>query len=82
MGITLLHATAIVVPVVAGYILNYVGYQVPFFIACLAAIATVVLTYKIDPLAQRTAARVAYDEARAVVDGEPRGEAETGPSAR
>ena len=34
MGVTLLHATAIVVPVAAGMILNYVGYQVPFFIGC------------------------------------------------
>jgi predicted MFS family arabinose efflux permease len=64
MGITLLHATAIVVPVVAGYILNYVGYQVPFLIACGAAIVTVLVTLGLNPQAQRTAARVALDEAR------------------
>jgi predicted MFS family arabinose efflux permease len=63
-GVTLLHATAIVVPVAAGYILNYVGYQVPFFIACGAALVTVFLTMKLDPRKQRTAARVALDEAR------------------
>lgn len=62
MGVTILHATAIVVPVAAGYILNYVGYRIPFFIACAAAIVTVAVTVKLDPLVQRTAARVALDE--------------------
>jgi predicted MFS family arabinose efflux permease len=74
MGVTLLHATAIVVPVAAGYILNYVGYQVPFFIACVAALAAVFLTMKLDPQRQRTAARVALDEARLAA-----GTAEIGP---
>lgn len=65
MGVTILHATAVVVPVVAGVILNYVGYQVPFFIACLAALIMVPITGRLDPVKQRTAARVALDEARA-----------------
>jgi MFS family permease len=64
MGVTILHATAVVVPVVAGFILNYVGYQVPFFIACAAALVTVAVTHRLDPQKQRTAARVALDEAR------------------
>lgn len=64
MGITILHATAVVVPVVAGIILNFVGYQVPFFIACLAALVTVGVTHRLDPMKQRTAARVARDEAQ------------------
>jgi predicted MFS family arabinose efflux permease len=63
MGITILHATAVVVPVVAGIILNYVGYQIPFFIACGAALITVAVTHRLDPDKQRTAARVALDEA-------------------
>jgi predicted MFS family arabinose efflux permease len=79
MGVTLLHATAIVVPVVAGFILNYVGYQIPFFIACGSALVVVIVTQRLNPLTQRSAARVALDEARlaeaqlAVVraDGEP-----------
>jgi hypothetical protein len=54
----------VVVPVAAGFILNYVGYQIPFFIACGAALITVVLTHRLNPLAQRTAARVALDEAK------------------
>jgi MFS family permease len=65
MGVTLLHATAIVVPVAAGVILNYVGYQVPFFIGCGFALVAAVVTLGLDPLRQRTAAKVALDEAAA-----------------
>jgi MFS family permease len=63
MGVTLLHATAIVVPVAAGVILNYVGYQVPFFIGCGFALTAAVVTLGLDPVKQRSAARVALDEA-------------------
>jgi len=63
MGVTILHATAVVVPVVAGIILNFVGYQVPFFIACGAALVAVAVTHRLNPHAQRSAARVALDEA-------------------
>jgi predicted MFS family arabinose efflux permease len=65
MGVTILHATAVVVPVAAGFILNFVGYRIPFFIACGAAIVTVFVTVGINPAKQRTAGRVALDEARA-----------------
>jgi len=65
MGVTLLHATAIVVPVAAGMILNYVGYRVPFFIGCGFALVAAVVTLRLDPVRQRSAARVAMDEARA-----------------
>jgi len=64
MGVTILHATAIVVPVAGGIILNFVGYQIPFFIACAAAVVLVGVTQRLDPAKQRTAARVALDEAR------------------
>jgi MFS family permease len=63
MGVTLLHATAIVVPVAAGLILNYVGYQVPFFIGCGFALVAAVVTLGLDPVRQRSAAKVALDEA-------------------
>ena len=72
MGITILHATAIVVPVVAGFILNYVGYRIPFFIACGAAFLAVFVTLRLDPVAQRTAARVALDEAKSAAQAENR----------
>jgi len=63
MGVTLLHATAIVVPVVAGYILNFTGYQIPFVIACGFALLNFVVTLRLDPMKQRCRARIALDEA-------------------
>ena len=65
MGVTLLHATAIAVPVVAGFILNYVGYQIPFFIACVFAVAAIFVTRRLDTEKQRSAAKRALDEAAA-----------------
>jgi MFS family permease len=62
MGVTILHATAIVVPVAAGFILNFVGYRIPFLIACGFAMLTFFVTLRLDPAAQRCAARVAADE--------------------
>jgi len=38
--------TAIAVPVAAGFILNYVGYEVPFFIACGFAVITFFITLR------------------------------------
>jgi MFS family permease len=64
MGVTLLHATAIVVPVAAGMILNYVGYRVPFFIGCGFACIAALVTLRLDPVRQRSAARVAFDDAQ------------------
>lgn len=64
MGATFLHATAIVVPVMAGIVLNFVGYQVPFFIACGFAGLGIVVILRLDPSAQRSAARVAMDASR------------------
>lgn len=63
MGVTLLHATAVVVPVAAGYILNFTGYRVPFFIAIGFALANMIVTLGLDPVRQRCAARIAMDEA-------------------
>lgn len=68
MGVTLLHATAIVVPVAAGYILNFVGYRIPFFIACLFALAAITVTRRLNPAQQKSAERLAADRVRA---GEP-----------
>ncbi|MDI9599888.1 MAG: MFS transporter, partial [Acidobacteriota bacterium] len=65
MGVTLMHATAIVVPVVAGVILNFVGYQVPFFIGCGFALVAALVTLRLDPRRQRSAARAALDDAAA-----------------
>lgn len=63
MGVTLLHITAIVVPVMAGVILNFVGYQVPFLIASGFAFIGIFVTLRLDPPRQRCAERVALDGA-------------------
>lgn len=75
MGVTLLHATAVVVPVVAGYILNFTGYQIPFYIACAFALANFFVTLGLDPVKQRCAARIAMDEAAAAATQEDVAEA-------
>lgn len=65
MGLSLQHAAAIVVPVATGVILNYVGFQIPFLIACGFAIFTIFVTRRLDPATQKSPARIAEDEARA-----------------
>ena len=64
MGVTLQHAAAIVVPIAAGFILNFVGYQVPFLIASGFSVVAIIVSRRLDPLAQRAPARVAEDLAR------------------
>ena len=64
MGVTLQHAAAIVVPITTGIILNYVGYQIPFLIACGFACFTFFVTRRLDPVSQRSALRIAADNAR------------------
>jgi predicted MFS family arabinose efflux permease len=63
MGVTMQHAAAIVVPVAAGFILTYVGYQIPFYGACGVAVISVFVTLRLDPVKQKCAARVAADKA-------------------
>ena len=64
MGVTLQHAAAIVVPIATGIILNYVGYQIPFLIACVFASSTFFVTRRLNPATQRSAARIALDNTR------------------
>ncbi|MHB8645510.1 MAG: MFS transporter [Thermomicrobiales bacterium] len=64
MGVTLQHAAAIIVPITTGIILNYVGYQIPFLIACVFACSTFFVTRRLDPENQRSIARIAADKAR------------------
>jgi predicted MFS family arabinose efflux permease len=56
MGQTIMHTTAIAVPVAAGFILNFVSYRVPFLAACAFALAASVITLRLDPVKQRCAA--------------------------
>jgi MFS family permease len=63
MGVTMQHAAAIVVPVTTGIILNFVGYRVPFFIACCFACLNFIVTRRLNPETQRSPARIAAETA-------------------
>jgi predicted MFS family arabinose efflux permease len=63
MGVTMQHVAAIVVPLAAGYILNFVGYQIPFIIACGFAATTFLVTRRLSPETQQVASRLAPQEA-------------------
>ncbi|MDQ3653765.1 MAG: MFS transporter [Chloroflexota bacterium] len=57
MGLTMQHAAAVVVPVVTGFILNYVGYQIPFLVASGFAVVNLFVSRGLNPTAQKTAAK-------------------------
>ncbi len=65
MGVSLQHAAAIIVPVTTGFILNFVGYQVPFLIACVFAFMAVVVTRRLNPADQKAPERIVEDRERA-----------------
>ncbi len=54
MGLTMQHASAVVVPVATGFILNYVGYQIPFLVASGFAVVTLFVTRRLDSESQKT----------------------------
>jgi predicted MFS family arabinose efflux permease len=62
MGVTMQHVAAIAVPIGAGFILNYVGYQVPFLIAAGFACLTFIVTQRLAPETQRSPRRLAQDQ--------------------
>lgn len=68
MGITMQHAAAIVVPVVTGFVLNYVGYQIPFLVASGFAVITVFVTQQLNAREQKTPARIAEEESLSIGD--------------
>jgi predicted MFS family arabinose efflux permease len=65
MGLTMQHAAAVVVPIVTGFVLNFVGYQIPFLIASGFAVVTLFVTRRIDPANQKSAGRLQEDAALA-----------------
>lgn len=71
MGLTMQHAAAIVVPIVTGYILNFVGYQVPFLVASGFAVITLLVTGLLDPLAQKTAGKRREESSRLEIANVP-----------
>jgi predicted MFS family arabinose efflux permease len=64
MGLTMQHAAAIIVPVVTGFVLNYVGYQVPFLVGSGFAVLAFFLTRKLDSDNQKSPERRAEDATR------------------
>ena len=64
MGLTMQHAAAIVVPVVTGFVLNYVGYQIPFLVASGFAVVTLLISRRLNASVQKTVAKV-QEEAEA-----------------
>ena len=68
MGLTMQHAAAVVVPIATGFVLNFVGYQLPFLIAGGFASLTFFVTRRLSPETQKSAGRLAAD-ARAAGGG-------------
>lgn len=58
MGVTLQHAAAVVVPIITGFVLNYVGYQVPFLVACGFSVLTILVTRRLSPETQKSSRRL------------------------
>lgn len=65
MGLTMQHVAAVIVPLAAGYIMNFYGYQIPFMIAVIFAIITMISTRFIDPATQKSTSRLAEDAVKA-----------------
>lgn len=61
MGITLQHAAAVAVPIATGFVLNFVGYQIPFLVASVFAVITYFVTRSLDPDAQKSSRRLAEE---------------------
>jgi len=66
MGLTMQHAAAVVVPIATGFVLNYVGYQIPFLVAIAFALMALPVTQRLSPADQKSERRRREDAARAV----------------
>ena len=51
--------------IVTGFVLNYVGYQIPFLVASVFAAITIIITRKLDPANQKSPQRLQEEAARA-----------------
>lgn len=80
MGLTMQHVAAVAVPMATGYILNYVGYQVPFFIAAVFACLTIVVTRRLDPTSQKSPRRLAEEARRQAAEAHSQTPAATTPT--
>lgn len=61
MGLSIQHVAAIVVPIATGYVLNFVGYQIPFLIAAGFACLTFTVTRRLSPETQKSPRRIAEE---------------------
>ncbi len=66
MGLTMQHAAAVIVPIMTGFILNFVGYQIPFMVASGFAVITLFVSRRLDPVAQKTDLKREEELARTV----------------
>jgi len=62
MGVTMQHVAAVVVPIATGFVLNYVGYQIPFLIGAGFACLTFSVTRRLSPETQKSARRLAQEK--------------------
>src|SRR5262245_60448161 len=62
MGVTMQHVAAVVVPIATGFVLNYVGYQVPFLVGAGFACPTFPVTRRLSPETQKSPRRRAQEE--------------------
>lgn len=67
MGVTMQHVAAIIVPIATGYVLNFVGYQIPFVVASGFACLTILATRRLAPDQQKSPQRQREDEMRVAV---------------
>jgi len=58
MGLTMQHVAAVVVPLATGYVLNFVGYQIPFLVAAGFAALTIYATRMLSPETQKSPRRL------------------------
>ena len=70
MGVTVAHVTAVSIPILAGFVLNFVGYQVPFYFACAVSVIGFFVSLRVDASKQKCPARIAADQE--AVDVSPR----------
>ncbi len=71
MGLTMQHAAAVAVPIATGFVLNFVGYQIPFLIASGFACLTFLVTRRLDPASQKTERRLREEAAQAAAAPAP-----------
>lgn len=69
MGVTMQHTAAIAVPIATGFVLNYVGYQIPFLVAAVFASVNFFVTKRLSPETQKSPQRAREDALRLAAAG-------------